>query len=70
MFNVSITGMLVYKEVVGSGRKWYHYLVIFYENISDVVWKCGAVLGIVIYIFNISFANTSVRKTLLFNYFH
>ena len=52
MFNTSIIGMFMYKEVMSNNT------IIFNINISDVVGNHGRILGIVIF-FNISFKNVS-----------
>ena len=52
MFNISIIGMFVYKEVMSNNT------IIFNINIPDVVGNHGRILGIVIF-FNISFKNVS-----------
>ena len=48
-------GMFEYKEMTSKIL----YLVIFKGNISDLIGKCGRVLGGAIFIFNISFKNVS-----------
>ena len=49
MFNVSIIGMFAYNEKTSNDN------IIINGNIFDVVEKHGRILGIVIFIFNITF---------------
>ena len=56
MFSVSIIGMFAYKEVMANDT---NYLVIFDGNISDIVGKRGRILGVIIFMSNISFKNVS-----------
>ena len=47
--------LVIFKEMTSKIL----YLVIFKGNISDLIGKCGRVLGVAIFIFNISFKNVS-----------
>ena len=50
MFSISFVGIFVYKDVIINDT-----IILS----SDVDGKCGGVLSIVIFIFNISFQNVS-----------
>ena len=45
--------------VQGSDVKLYHYLIIFHGNNSDADGKCGRILGVIIFMLNISLKNVS-----------